>query len=63
MQITNERDLVKRAIGATDLGVSLGAFARSNGLSYQELKKILERYEVRIEKRSRLVPKNPALLR
>ena len=50
-----ERDLVNRAFEATEIGVSLGAFARTQGLSYRELKDILERNGVKIAKRVCLI--------
>jgi len=49
------RDLILRAKEALDIGVSLGAFARSQGLSYKEICDILDLYEVRKEKRTILV--------
>lgn len=50
-----EMDLLKRAIAATELGVSVGAFARSQGMSYREMDDLLKQYGVRKETRTRLV--------
>ena len=55
MDNTQERDLILRAKEATEIGVSLGAFARAQGLSYRELVAILDGNGVRREKRTVLV--------
>lgn len=50
-----DRDLILRAQAACNIGVSLGQFAQTNGMSYRELTDLLEKHGVRIEKRVRLV--------
>jgi len=55
MDNTQERDLILRAKEATEIGVSLGSFARAQGLSYRELATILDGNGVRREKRTVLV--------
>ena len=45
-------DLIRRAKAATDLGVTLGAFAQSVGKSYNDIKELLDKYDVRYERRT-----------